>query len=125
MSEERLRAVRGAIQVTKNEVLAIEDAVRRLCGELFSQNPLITDDSAVSVMFTLTSDLTALNPATAMRKAFPSVHIPLFCMQEPTVQDMLPRTIRIMIQFYAQKDIGIHHVYLDGARRLRPDLLDQ
>jgi len=124
MSEERLKAVRGAIQVSVNEALAIEDAVRRLCGELFSRNTLITNESSVSILFTQTSDLTALNPATALRKAFPSVCIPLFCMQEPYIVDMLPLTIRIMIQFYAPNDARIHHVYLDGARRLRPDLLD-
>lgn len=124
MSEERLRAVRGAIQVSANDALTIEEAVRRLCGELFSHNPLITNETAVSIMFTQTSDLTALNPATALRKAFPSLHIPLFCMQEPNVVDMLPMTIRILIQFYALKEIKVQHVYLDGARRLRPDLLD-
>ena len=124
MTEERLRAVRGAIQVASDDALKIEDAVCRLCGELFAQNPLITNESAVSVMFTQTNDLTALNPATALRKAFPTVRIPLFCMQEPSIDGMLPMTIRIMVQFYAPHEEPIHHVYLDGARRLRPDLLD-
>lgn len=124
MGEDRLRAVRGAIQVDANEVFMIEEAVRRLCGEIFAQNDLISNESAVSILFTLTSDLTALNPATALRKAFPSIRIPLFCMQEPDIVGMLPRTIRIMIQFYAQKEVRIHPVYLDGARLLRPDLLD-
>lgn len=124
MGEDRLRAVRGAIQVDANEVFTIEEGVRRLCGEIFAQNDLISNESAVSILFTLTSDLTALNPATALRKAFPSIRIPLFCMQEPDIVGMLPRTIRIMIQFYAQKEVRIHPVYLDGARLLRPDLLD-
>jgi chorismate mutase len=124
MGEDRLRAVRGAIQVAANDTVMIEDAVSRLCGELFARNNPINNESAVSIMFTQTSDLTAMNPATALRKAFPSVCIPLFCMQEPYIVGMLPMTIRVMIQFYAQKDVKIHPVYLDGARGLRPDLLD-
>ncbi|PKL11490.1 MAG: chorismate mutase, partial [Spirochaetae bacterium HGW-Spirochaetae-8] len=111
MSEERLRAVRGAIQVSSDDALIIEDAVRRLCGKLFDQNQLITNESAVSIMFTQTNDLTALNPATALRKAFPTVRIPLFCMQEPSIVGMLPMTIRIMIQFYAPDEEPIQHVY--------------
>ncbi len=118
----RLTAVRGAIQVSHDSDEAIDQAVCTLYSALLDRNEYMVDGGMVCIMFSMTSDLHALNPATALRRSFPQLTTPLFCMQEPEVLGMLPRTIRIMVQFYAPLHTTVQHVYLEGARKLRPDL---
>jgi chorismate mutase len=122
MTDKRLTAVRGAIQVSRDSDDAIEKAVCTLYTALIDKNSHMVGDDIVCIMFSMTSDLSALNPATALRRGFPDLLSPLFCMQEPEVVGMLPRTIRIMVQFYAPVHTAVQHVYLEGARKLRPDL---
>jgi chorismate mutase len=118
----RLTAVRGAIQVSNDSDEAIEKAVCSLYSAMLDKNEHMVEDNMVCIMFSMTNDLQALNPATALRRAFPELVTPLFCMQEPQVAGMLSRTIRIMVQFHAPVQTRVQHVYLEGARKLRPDL---
>ncbi|MBQ3434343.1 MAG: chorismate mutase, partial [Selenomonadaceae bacterium] len=47
----------------------------------------------------------------------------LFDTREPAVDDSLPLCIRVLILADTDKvQNKIHHVYLGGARNLRPDL---
>ena len=93
-----------------------------MCREIFEKNNL-HPASIVSIHFTLTSDLDALNPATALRlnlKEFSSC--PLFCSQEASVKGMLPKTIRVLVSAYFEEGTEIRHIYINGAERLRPDI---
>ena len=48
---------------------------------------------------------------------------PLFCMQEMAVVGSLPHCIRVLILWNTDLEPGeIRHVYLEGAKVLRPDL---
>jgi chorismate mutase len=114
------RAVRGAIQVRENTRAAIEDAAVRLLGELLRANSL-AEDGIISVIFSLTGDLTTGNPATGLRRAgFASV--PLFCAQEPRLEGAMPKVIRALVTFNAIDVQSPVPIYLDGAEALRPDL---
>jgi len=114
------RAVRGAIQVPDNASSAIDHAAARLVVEVLRQNG-IAEDHIVSIVFSVTGDLTASNPATGLRRTgFAST--PLFCAQEPNVEGAVPRVIRVLVTYDAPDARRAVPVYLDGAEVLRPDL---
>ena len=77
MAEQRLWAVRGAVQVDRNEAAAILAATEELVGELMRRNQL-EPASIVSCIFTLTPDLDAEFPAVAARKLGLD-SVPLLC----------------------------------------------
>lgn len=119
--DNRLFAVRGATQVPADDKNMIAEAVQELYSGIREENRL-SGESIVSIQFTITSDLHALNPATALRSFGEARTIALFCMQEPDIEGMLERTIRCLIHYYAPKDHDPTPVYLRGARMLRPDI---
>lgn len=117
----RLHALRGAITCTENSRSEIEEKTHRLIKELLSRNDLAHDD-LVSVIFTMTDDLTAEFPATAAR-GLGLGDIPLLCARELGIDHGMPMCIRILIHCYSERPRDeLHHVYLDGARALRDDL---
>jgi len=121
-----IRAARGAIQVASDSRDAIHAAGARLVRELLAANGLVESD-IVSLVFSLTSDLGAGNPATGLRREG-FADVPLFCVQEAEVEGSMPRVIRLLATFEAPSSwtaVGrtrAEAVYLDGARALRPDL---
>ena len=120
---DRLFAVRGATQVAFDDKQTIEAAVIELFKAIIETNKL-SYDAVVSVQFTITPDLHTYNPATALRNYEGTSALPLLCMQEPIVDNMLDRAIRVLIHYYASADHFQKHVYLHGAASLRPDLVD-
>lgn len=120
-------AVRGAIQVGENSAVAIQDDSARLVREICRRNGLEEQD-VVSVIFSLTTDLSAANPAAGLRRGGFS-ETPLFCVQEVRVEGGMPRIIRVLLTAEIdrrRRDGGGRravHVYLDGAEALRPDLV--
>ena len=114
------RAVRGAIQLAENSAAAIERAGARLVTELLQSNG-IAENQIVSIMFSLTDDLTAANPAAGLRKTgFAAT--PLFCTQEAKIDGALSRVIRVLVTWDSLERRTAVPVYLDGAEVLRPDL---
>ena len=93
--------------------------VPQLYCEILTQNA-IQENDIVSVLFSVTNDLTAMNPATALRKAGLAQSVPLFSSAEPFIEGYLPSVIRILLTYYGNADPV--HVYLNGAEVLRPDL---
>jgi chorismate mutase len=116
----KLRALRGAITVDRNEADAILDATQELVREVMARNGLEPDDM-VSCIFTLTHDLNAEFPAVAARNLGLS-SVPLLCARELDVPGALPRVIRIMLHCYADPGTPPRHVYLRDAVGLRRDL---
>ena len=113
-------AVRGAIRVRADDKEAIHTAAVRLATEVVARNQ-IEIERIVSVICSLTPDLTAANPATGLRlDRFGEV--PLFCVQEAAVEGMMTRIVRLLVTYDSQQDERPQPVYLDGAQRLRPDL---
>jgi chorismate mutase len=100
----------------------IERAAARLVEEVLRANG-IAENHVVSIMFSLTEDLTAANPATGLRRnGFAST--PLFCVQEARIDGALPRVIRVLLTFDSLERRPCIPVYLEGAEALRPDLDD-
>ena len=117
-----IRAVRGAIQVGADTREEIWEASARLLREIMRVNHL-DERRLVSVVFSMTDDLSAANPATGLRRSGFS-EIPLFCVQEARVAGAMPRVIRVLITFRARWRRRPVPVYLGGASALRPDLVE-
>lgn len=120
--EKRLAAFRGAVCV-ENTAESITENVCLMCRELFSGNSIKAED-IVSLQFTVTKDITKLNPATALRRGDCGLDVsavPLFCSQEAEIEGGMKFVVRALLTAYTDKDIEKRNVYLNGAEKLRPD----
>jgi chorismate mutase len=120
VSEERLFAVRGAVQAEANEAEAIVAATETLMRDLLDRNELATE-AMVSCLFTTTEDLDAEFPAVAARRLGLD-SVPLICAREIDVPGAMPRVIRAMVHYYAPVGHSPAHVYLGATQELRTDL---
>jgi len=117
------RGIRGAVCADANQPHAILIATRTLLERIITANDLSVGD-VVSAVFTATPDLDAAYPARAAR-ALGWTQVPLLCMQEMAVTGSLSRCIRVLIHWNTDRPPDkIRHVYVGGARKLRPDLVN-
>ena len=123
---KKIAAFRGAVCVENTEQSITENTCL-MCRELFERNNIKADD-IVSLQFTITKDITVLNPATALRKGNPGLdvsQVALFCSQEAEIAGGMPFVIRALLTSYVDAPDGKllekHNVYLNGAEKLRPD----
>ena len=116
-----VRAIRGAIQLDTDDRDAILEGTAELVAAVMSRNDLTTDD-VISVLFTVTPDLTAEFPALAARKV--GFHaVPMMCATEIPVTGAMPRVVRLMAHVDTDRPRSeIQHVYLRGAAALRLDI---
>ncbi len=118
---KRLYGIRGA-WCTENTIESIRKDVKSMLTQILDKNILLEDD-IVSIQFTLTNDLTVINPAAALRKEGLCLNTALFCSCEPLVENSLPRTIRVLVTAYLhEKPV---HIYGGGAEVLRPDFVEK
>jgi chorismate mutase len=116
-----VRGVRGAITVERDEAALLLDATERLLRAIVAENGIRSDDVA-SALFTLTPDLVSQFPAMAARRMGWTL-VPLLNFTEVAVPGALARCIRVLLHVNTDKGQDeIVHVYLEGARVLRPDL---
>lgn len=116
----KCRGVRGATTATKNTREAILEATREMLYIMVRVNNIKPDDVA-SIYFTTTVDLNAEYPALAARQ-LGYYDTALLCGHEMQIPDGLPMCIRVLLHWnttLSAKDII--HVYLRGAKSLRPD----
>ncbi len=119
-----VRAIRGATTAEENTREAIIGATLELLREIEDKNDLKRAD-AISIIFTVTKDLTAVFPAAAARE-MGLTYVPLLDMAAPEIDGSLERCIRIMIHINTDKTKKeIRHVYLRDAKKLRPDLVEE
>lgn len=119
-----VRAIRGATTAEVNTKEAIFEASIELLSKIEEKNDLKNTD-VISIIFTVTSDLTAVFPAAAVRK-MGITNVPLLDMAAPDIDGSLKRCIRVMIHINTDKTKDeIKHVYLRGASVLRPDLAEK
>jgi chorismate mutase len=120
MDDQRLFAVRGAVQAEANEPAAIAAATAELMHELLDRNQL-EPEAMVSCLFTATEDLDAEFPAVTARELGLDA-VPLLCCREIPVPGAMPRVIRAMVHYYAPAEHAPSHVYLGPTQELRADL---
>ncbi|MEI5010299.1 chorismate mutase [Streptomyces sp. PmtA] len=116
-----VRAVRGAVQLERDEAGHMDEQVGELLTAILERNALTADD-LISIWFTATPDLHSDFPAAAAR-GLGIVDVPLICAQELDVAGAMPRVVRILA--HVESDLpksGIAHVYLGPAAALRKDI---
>jgi chorismate mutase len=117
-----IRGVRGAITVNCNTEDSITSATEELLEQLIDENKILPEQVA-SVFISTTEDLNASFPARALRKFAGWTYVPVMCMRELPVPNSLKMCVRIMMHVNtAVPQEEVVHVYLGGAKVLRPDL---
>jgi chorismate mutase len=116
-------AARGAITVDVDSRDAVVTQTQLLVTTMLARND-ITPDDVISVIFTTTPDLRSAFPASAAR-AVGFDDVPMIGAVEADVPGALERVVRVLMHIETDRGRGsIRHVFLGGARALRPDLAD-
>lgn len=116
-----MRAIRGATTADSNTREAIFEASIEMLEEIIRLNNINQKDM-VDIIFTITPDLTAVFPAAAVRK-MGITDVPLLDMSAPDICGALKMCIRVMVHINTDmENCDLKHVYLRGAKVLRPDL---
>jgi len=119
-----VRAIRGATTLDTDSVEQMLARVPELIGLLYDQNRL-TDDDVISMLFTATPDLRSMFPPTAARRVLGLEQVPMMGAVEMDVEGAVQLCVRVMVHVSVPV-VGrrASHVYLHGARHLRPDFRD-
>jgi chorismate mutase len=122
MTERRVLAIRGATTVDSDDPALIRAATRQLLSAIAGRNEFAPGD-VISAIFSATTDLTSEFPARGARE-LGWVDVPLLCTIEMPVVGAVERCIRVLLHVESARSRDqIEHVYMSGARELRPDLL--
>ena len=114
------RGIRGATTAEINTREAIVEATHDMLERLIAENDLRQEDIA-SAIFSTTPDLNAEFPAVAAR-ALGWLDTALICTHEMAVPGSLERCIRVLVHWNTTRSANeIVHVYIRGARNLRPE----
>jgi chorismate mutase len=118
----KVRGIRGATTVNHNEAEEILTSTAELLTQIIAKNNIEPEDIC-SVFVTTTQDLDDTFPARAIRQMPGWELVPLMCSLEIAVKNSLEQCIRLMVLVNTEKSQkDIHHVYLNNASILRPDL---
>jgi chorismate mutase len=115
-----VRGIRGATTVRANEQRAIYEGTLELLRVMRDLNGLKPEDIGY-IWFTVTPDIDASFPADAARLGLGWNDVPLICGREIAVPGALGMCVRVLVAWNtdrSQKDV--RHVFLRGARALRP-----
>lgn len=115
-------SIRGAITVKENKADKIINATKKLIKTIEVRNNLI-QNQVISMIFSCTNDLNQVAPSKGARE-LGYQNISLMNFNEIEIEDSLKKCIRVMILCNLDKQQDdIEHIYLEGARILRPDLI--
>lgn len=118
-----VRALRGATTLDEDSPEQMHARVGALVRTMFERNDVRGDD-VISMFITTTPDLRSTFAAGAVR-ACGFDDMALLGAQEADVIDGLPRCVRVLVHVETDRPrSALRHVYLEGARVLRPDLAD-
>lgn len=117
------RGIRGAITIEQNTVEEVRSATKELISELKKANGYREEDIS-NVIFTLTEDINCIYPAKIAREEFEEwKNVPMVCFNEMKIENSLKKCLRILITINTDKKQNeVKHVYLRGAKVLRPDI---
>ena len=115
-------SIRGAITVNSNTVEDIRSNTIELLERIIEKNNIDVED-CVNIIFTATKDITKAYPARFARE-IGFDECPLMCFQEMQVDNSLNLCIRVMVTINYEGNFSPKHVYLKGAKVLRPDIAE-
>lgn len=117
-----IRGVRGATTIPEDTADHIQKETQRLVLEMVDKND-VNPDAVASVIISTTTDISSAFPAKAVRSIPGWTFVPVMCTHEMDVPGSIGSCIRVLM--HINTDLGqrdIHHVYLNEAVKLRPDL---
>ena len=118
-----VRAIRGAT-TCENSKEEIFEATKELVKEIIDCNGIDTSD-IIDIIFTVTKDLDKVFPAASVRQ-MGITNVPLLDMLSPDIENALKKCIRVMVHINTDKgNDELKHIYLRGAKMLRPDLVKE
>jgi chorismate mutase len=121
--ERHLGAIRGATTVDEDEPARVRTATVELLRRIVELNTLAAGD-VLSAIFTVTPDLRSEFPAHAARE-LGWTDVALLCTMEIPVPGAVERCIRVLLHVETRTSRDrLRHVYLRGARSLRPEWAD-
>lgn len=118
-----IRGIRGATTITHDTAEIIHSETERLIIEMAKMNG-IEPEQVASVIISTTSDISSAFPAKAVRSIPEWTYVPVMCTHEMDVPGAMGSCIRVLMHVnteLSQKEL--HHVYLNEAITLRPDLV--
>ena len=116
------RSIRGATTIDLDNRKKVLDATSELLLEIIKQNDVEQKD-IVSIVFTVTDDISSEFPAVAARE-MGLIQVPLLDCQQMKCDNALTLCIRVLLTYNTSKQQeDIEHIYLHEAKKLRPDLL--
>ena len=115
----RVRGVRGATRVERDEPALLIEATRELLIAIMLRNEAAPED-VVSAIFTTTADLTSEFPARAARELGWD-DVATLCSVEIPVPGAMASVVRVLLHVELPASAPVRHVYLRGAEELRPD----
>jgi chorismate mutase len=117
----QVRALRGATTVDSDTPQQVKERITALLEKMLERNAVEHED-LISIVFTATSDVVSMFPATAARQLGLG-DVPLLCARELDIVGATPMCLRVLMHLTTRRSRSeLHHVYLEGARELRDDL---
>ncbi|NLX62842.1 MAG: chorismate mutase [Tissierellia bacterium] len=114
-------SIRGATTVENNNRSDIISSTKDLLLKISKVNKL-NKENVISIIFSSTKDLNSEYPAKAAR-LLGYTQCGLMCFAEMDVEGSIEKCIRVLILYQGNlKQKDVKHVYLKGAKFLRPDL---
>ena len=118
----KISAIRGAITVDSNTIEDIKNATVELFTTVIKENNL-TPENIAFLNFSATKDINKVYPAKFIRTELGITTIPMMCYQEMDVENSLKMCIRLLIVTNTiNSEFEAKHIYLKGAKILRPDI---
>lgn len=105
--------IRGATSIEEDTKDDIKARVSELMDRIFDENEI---SEITTLMFTVTPDIKALNPATVARMHLKRDNLSLMCLQEATFENSVEGIIRVLILCESQTN---NSVYLHRASNLK------
>ena len=119
----RQYCIRGAITIEENTIEEIRSNTITMLEQILKDNNIHIDDCS-SLIFTTTKDITKAYPAKFARE-IGFTNCSLMCVQEMFVEGSLELCIRVMVTINKEDNsFKPKNIYLKGAKKLRPDLLN-
>ena len=118
-----IRGIRGATTITEDSTSQILLETEKLVLAMAKENDIQPEDVA-SVIVSTTTDIAGAFPAKAVRSIPEWTYVPVMCTHEMDVPGAITMCIRVLMHVNTEKSQrDVHHVYLNEAKKLRPDLI--
>ncbi|MDR1787803.1 MAG: chorismate mutase [Treponema sp.] len=120
MADTHCSALRGAT-LCSNDSADLSRRAVELYDEVLRRNNL-AESGVISLIFSVTDDLDAKNPAQCLREQHRAEGTALFVVREALFRGSPRGVLRLLAHCRLAEGQQPAHVYLNGAEVLRPDL---